>query len=330
MSTRRKTTLLICIFILLTSMLSGCAALMPQRRSFPGFIAVIASKNDTFSSLASKYLNDPSKGWVIADYNNLDVLKPGQQLIIPLTTEVTGGLTPRGYQTVPILAYHNFSDNRSDKMTVKKADFEAQMKLLKDLGYHVISLDEFFDFIDYKINIPRKSCVITIDDGWQGVYDIAYPILKKYRYPATLFVYTDLISGSKKTLSWDQVGEMMKNGIDMQNHTKTHRDLGNKEKEESFETYFRNLKEELEVSEDTIRKRLGKKVRYLAYPYGNTNPLVIALLRKRGYRGAFTVDRGSSPFFVSPYRINRSVIYGDMSLKKFEKNLTVYSRRALR
>ena len=65
---------------------------------------------------------------------------------------------------------------------------------------------------------------------------------------------------------------------------------------------------------------------YLAYPYGGTNHLVVALLRKLGYRAAFTVERGSNPFFVDRFRMYRSMIYGEYDLHDFEENLKAFNR----
>ena len=215
-------------------------------------------------------------------------------------------------------------------MTVTQAVFEAQMNLLKEKGYRVITLDQLFDFFDFKTQIPKKSVVITIDDGWRSAYEIALPILKKYGYPATLFIYTDLITGSEKTLSWDLIQEMSKNVIDVQCHTKTHRSLIKMDKKESFKEYFETVEKELSECAVMIKKRLNKEVKYLAYPYGDTNHLIIELIKKYGYRGALTVKRGGNPFFIHNYRVNRSMIYGDYDLDQFEKNLTVFSEEALK
>ncbi len=302
-----------------------------EARRFSDFVAVIAERGDTLSSLAGKYLNDPSMDWFIAEFNGIDTLHPGQDLIIPLKPYERGGLTLKGYQTVPVLSYHNFSTDRStNKMIVTQAAFEEQMKLLKDKGYRVITLDQLLDFLDFKSQVPKKSVVITIDDGWRSAYDIALPILKKYGYPATLFVYVDLIVGSKKTLSWDLIQEMAKNGIDIQGHTKTHRDLTLMDKKETFKQYFEEIEKELSASAGIIKAKVGKDIKYLAYPDGETNHLVIELVKKYGYRGAFTVKRGGNPFFIHDYRINRSMIYGDLDLNQFEKNLIVFSDEALK
>lgn len=298
-------------------------------RLFPEFAAVIAQPGDTFSSLAAKYLNEPSMDWFIADFNDSESLRPGQELIIPLILREKGGLTLQGYQTVPVITYHKFSKNMADAMTVTAKAFEEQMRFLKQQGYRVITMDEFFAFLDFKSQIPKKSVVITIDDGWRSTYEIAFPILKKYGYPATLFVYTDLISPSDTTLDWDLIRKMAQGGIDMQCHTKTHRKL-ERGGQESFREFFEAVKKELTESAKIIKRRLHKDVKYLAYPYGDTNPLVVAFLMKLGYRGGFTVERDSNPFFIHPYRIKRSMIYGHFDLQDFEKNLTCFSEKALR
>jgi peptidoglycan/xylan/chitin deacetylase (PgdA/CDA1 family) len=301
-----------------------------HKRVFPEFVAVIAQPGDTFSSLAATYLHDASMDWFIADFNGMTTLNPGQEVIIPLQMFDKGGLNPTGYQTVPVIAYHKFSKGKPDLLTVRETAFEEQMRFLKENGYRVISLEAFFDFLEFKRPIPKKSVVITIDDDWYSTYEIAYPILKKYGYPATLFVYTDLILPGGKTLSWDLLREMSSRGMDIQCHTQTHRNLAKRAGQESFREYFEILKKELAESAEMIRKRLKKEVRYLAYPYGDTNPLIIAFLKKLGYRGAFTVERSSNPFFVHPYRINRSMIYGTFRLKDFENNLTYFDDKDVR
>jgi peptidoglycan/xylan/chitin deacetylase (PgdA/CDA1 family) len=201
---------------------------------------------------------------------------------------------------------------------------------LKDKGYHVITLDQLFDFLDFKIQIPKKSVVITIDDGWRSTYDIAFPILKKYGYPATLFVYTTLITGSKVTLNWDLISEMASQGIDVQCHTRTHRKLTTLASKESFKEYFEAIEKELLDAAKTIKLRTKREVRYIAYPFGEINHLGVALLQKQGYRGGFTVVRSSNAFYVNNYRMSRSMIFGEYTLPQFEKNLITFTEEPLK
>ena len=322
--------------------LTGCASLLPKEaisvpaaprpptRALPEFVAVVVQPGDSISSLALKYLGDSSLDWVISDFNGITSVAPGLELVIPLKPYDKGGLTLEGFQTVPVLCYHQFSETEINRMTVTRSTFEKQMKFLKDEGYTVITLDQLLDFIEFKGQLPRKAVVITIDDGWRSTYDIAYPILKQYGYPATLFVYTDLIMGGAKTLDWDLVRQLSANGIDVEGHTKTHSDLTQKAVQESMKDYLERVKRELTESAAVIQNKIGKKVIYLAYPYGETNSLVVAVAKKLGYRGAFTVERGGNPFFVDAYRIQRSMIYGDLTIQDFKKNLKSFTSQSLR
>ncbi|MCJ7602154.1 MAG: polysaccharide deacetylase family protein, partial [Desulfobulbaceae bacterium] len=99
---------------------------------------------------------------------------------------------------------------------------------------------------------------------------------------------------------------------------------------ESFQQYATEIEREITECTETVKNKLHKEVKYLAYPYGETNNLVIAFLEKNGYQGAFTVKRDSNPFFMGRYALKRSMIYGDFSLETFKKNLETYSNEALR
>lgn len=326
---KNETKLIIACFSLFCLLSLTACAFIPQERIYNDFIIVRAKAGDNLSSLASVYLNDPAKDWLIADFNDIETLTPGQELVIPLSPFGRGGLKPGGCQAVPILTYYRFSKNKTAELTVSQAAFGEQMEFLKENGYRVITLDQLLDFLDFKCQISEKSVVITFDDGWRSLYDFAFPILKDYDFPATLFVYTDFIGG-KNALSWEQISILAENGFDIQCKTKTHRNMAKLKKGESFEEYFRALEREISQSKELIEKKLRKECKYMAYPYGSTNNLVVALLRKHGYRAAFTVTRGSNPFFVNNYMINRSVIYGEFDIEQFKKNLSVFNKIELR
>ncbi|MCP4701569.1 MAG: polysaccharide deacetylase family protein [Gammaproteobacteria bacterium] len=295
------------------------------------FQPVTVESGDTLAKLAKKHLGDESLAWRIAEFNGISEASAGRKVIIPRHSFRPNGLKATGYQTVPVLTYHHFSKSRHNKLYVREDDFRAQMQYLKDNGYQVINIDQLFDFFDSGKQIPEKSAVITIDDGWGEAYSIAFPILKEFGYPATLFVQTDIIySRSKKTLSWGQIREMTENGIvDIQCHTKSHRNLTEMKPGQSFKTYFKAVNRELEEAKKAIWEELGKEVKYLAYPYGKTNRLVMDLVEKGGYRGAFTVTRKENPFFVNNYKINRSMIFGTFSIEEFARNLKTFADTAV-
>ena len=333
-ATRIK-TLFVKIFLLFIFLLTACTTVtqkqpaISQSRIYNNFILVKATEKDTLSSLAAEYLNDSTKDWLIAEFNDNKTITSGQKSIIPLKHFYKGGIKSTGYQTVPVLLYQGFSKNKAGRMIVAEADFEAQMKYLKENGYHVIMLEQLLDFIDFKEQIPEKSVVITIDDGWRSFYDIAYPILIKYRFPATLFVYTDFIGG-RKAMSWEQIKEISQKGFDIQCKTRTHRNLTRLKEKESFKEYFESIEKEISYPEKLVKQKLRKDCSCLAYPYGATNSLVIAILKKQGYRAAFIVKQGSNPFFVDNFRIKRSEIYGKYDIERFKKMLSVFQKMELK
>lgn len=97
-------------------------------------------------------------------------------------------------QSVAILGYHSFieSDKRivqniTDNMIMDIEIFEEQLKYLKKHNYKTLTLEEFNCFHQGNCKIPRKSVLITMDDGYQSNYDLAFPLLKKYDMNAVVF-----------------------------------------------------------------------------------------------------------------------------------------------
>ena len=95
-----------------------------------------------------------------------------------------------------IFCYHRLVDKiRYPGTEITPAAFEAEMKELKDRGITVISMQDLLAWKRGEKNIPPRSAVITFDDGWKSQYEVAWPIMKKYGYPFTMFIYTEGVRG---------------------------------------------------------------------------------------------------------------------------------------
>ncbi len=317
-----------CFLLSFFLFLSACAT-TPRVRVYNDFVIVRTTPSDTLSSLAVQYLHDAEKAWEIAEFNGVTSLTPDCEVVIPLVPFRRGGLRPDGYQTVPVLAYHGVSKNNAGERVVAEKAFRSQMRYLRENGYHVIGLDQLMDFLDFSGQIPKRSVVITFDEDLRSVYEIAFPILKEYGFPAVLFVRTDRV-GNTGSLTWKQIAEMAENGFEIGSETTTGRDLTKLKSGDSFRRYFSVMRGEISQSKKIIENRLKRPCRYLAYPGGKANALVIAVLKKTGYRAAFTLKRGRNPVFVNPYLIHRSVIHGGYDMKKFKAKLSVFCRTELR
>lgn len=279
----------------------------------------VVKRGDSLNDLARRFYGDPEKAWMIVEANELVALEPGQILVIPLRPVNPGGLFADGYQVVSVLTYHHFSEKCTNKLCLPLDEFARQMAFLKKEGYRTVNMKELLNFIDYQEPLPRKAVAITIDDGYRSVYDLAYPILKKHGFTATLFIYTDFIDNSPNALTWDQLKEMGRAGFEVEAHTMTHADLTLKRKGESQAKYLQRIEQELKIPRELIREHLGQNSVWLAYPYGRWNNLVISMAREAGYRGGVTVTRGLTPFFANPFKVGRNQVMNPVTEHSFQQ-----------
>ncbi|MGC2353707.1 MAG: polysaccharide deacetylase family protein, partial [Candidatus Udaeobacter sp.] len=157
---------------------------------------------------------------------------PGAATAVPVAAaspKITKPVVDQTAQTI-VFGYHRFVDKvRRPDTEITPADFEAQMKLLKDSGVTVIGMQDFLAWKRGEKNIPPRCAVITFDDGWKSQYEVAWPILKKYGYPLTLFIYTEGVRGGHfgggEAMTWEQLADMRDNGVDIEAHSETHQDL---------------------------------------------------------------------------------------------------------
>ena len=285
------------------------------------FVVYQPAPGDTLASIADRFLGDASRGWVIGDFNDVAEAEPDRPLAVPLVPINPGQIERDRYQTVPILCYHRFG-NAGGKMVVSAAKFEAQLEWLARHRYRVIPLTQLPAFLEGRAALPKRSVVLTIDDGYESVYRIAWPLLRKYGVPATLFLYTDFI-GAGDALSWPQLREMAASGVvDLQAHSKTHRNLIDRATE-SDDRYRQALEAETREPRDTIERRIGNTVNAYAYPFGDANQPLLDALARQHYQLGLTVNPGGNGFQAQPLMLRRTMIYGDLDLAGFRAKLQI-------
>ena len=209
---------------------------------------------------------------------------------------------------VPVILYHRFGPTVADSMTTKTSVFEAQMKWLKDNGYTVIPMRTLVNYLlGQGPPPPPKSVVLCADDGHKSVYTDMLPIVKKYNYPVTLFLYPSCISNPKApyAMTWEQIAELQKTGLfDMQGHTYWHPNFKKDKKKLKPEEYQKELDQQLLKSKNVLEKKLGTKVDLLAWPFGIYDDELEKYAAKAGYVMAFSIDRRldsrSEPIMAEP------------------------------
>jgi peptidoglycan/xylan/chitin deacetylase (PgdA/CDA1 family) len=200
---------------------------------------------------------------------------------------------------VIVYGYHRFVNQvRRPDTEITPQAFEQQMQELKNRGITVIPMQDFMGWKRGEKNIPPRAAVITFDDGWKSQYDVAWPIMKKFGYPFTMFIYTEGVRGGHfgggEAITWEQLAEMRDAGIDIQAHSETHQDLRRPydkvaKKKLSPPEYEQWLQNEVARCKETLEQRLGIKVNCFAVPYGFYNQHIKEVAQRAGYEAVFTV-----------------------------------------
>ena len=284
------------------------------------FAVVVVQPGEDLARLAERWLGDRSRRSVIAEFNHVDEVRAGQTVSIPLRNRNPFGLGTAGVPAITILCYHRFG-SRPGSLTVTPAAFEAQMAYLASHGYTVMALDRLPAILEGREPMPRKAVAITIDDGYRSTYEVAYPVLRKHKFPATVFLYSDFV-GAGDALTWTQMKEMTASGlIDLQPHSKTHANLTVRQSGESEQRYRERIRREVEAPVDAIRSQLGVASVSYAFPYGDVNDVVIGELRNKGVKLGVTVTPGGNAFFAPPYMLRRTMIFGGDDMDTFKGKL---------
>ena len=302
---------------------------LPDAFESDEFIVTFAKRGDTAETLAARYLGDGANAWRIEAYTGARTFAEGQEVVIPKRDWNPGGITPAGYQLVPVLVYHDIGVQAKGRMQIPVAKFEEQMRYLKAEGFSVITLREFIEYTQLRRQLPPKSVVIGFDDGYKSFRQYAYPVLKALGFSATLFVYTDYVGAGRNALSWKELRELAAEGVDIQGHSKSHADL-RRQAGETEGQYAQRMKAELRQPVELFRQHLGSPREVLAYPYGYADDELVRHVKQHGYVAAFTVRRQTNPAFVFPLKINRSQVYAEMTLQDFARNLNVLHEEDLR
>jgi len=174
--------------------------------------------------------------------------------------------------------------------------------------------------------IPADTVAITLDDGLKDNYTNAYPILKKYLVPATMFLIVDKIgeaipnsgdtanAAEASHLTWAQIEEMSENGISFGSHTLTHTSLRN--------IPLDDVRFEVEDSKKAIEGRLDIPVELFAYPFGTLRDVdqnIVDIVAEVGYSCACVAINGTNGHQTDPYRLRRTKIEVNDGMFVFEK-----------
>lgn len=221
---------------------------------------------------------------------------------------------------IAILGYHSFTDSKSSNEFIMPIDhFEEQLKYLKTHHYHTITPDELYLLLTKKKSIPRKTVMITFDDGYQSNYDLAFPLLKKYNMKGTVFIVGKLAEEGKESyMNLETIKKIPKEypNITVASHSYNLHVNG-----------VTNLSKEALITDfNTMKKIISTS--YFAYPYGLHDKNCEEVLKEEKYHLAFTFGPNKEHRRASHeknlYEIPRLNITNNMPLWKFKLRLNFF------
>lgn len=194
--------------------------------------------------------------------------------------------------TATVLAYHAVgecarAEDRHNLFVTLDA-FERQMEFLARRR-HVITLD---DLVEGRVPTGRPSVVITFDDGYHNVLSNAGPVLARHGFPSSIFVPTDWRGKDNgwiepsgcdlRIMTDEQLRAAEDAGITLESHGHAHIDMSAASPEE--------VRDDIKRSLDELEVLIGRRPRFLAYPYGRTDSWTPEVAEAAGLRAAFTID----------------------------------------
>ena len=220
-----------------------------------------------------------------------------------------------------ILSFHKVGEPspegwRSWFYTPEEA-FVGCLSYLRENGWPVIDVSAFLGGLKSPDSLPTRAALLTFDDGYRSIREIALPWLRRFGYPAVLFVPTGYIGRyntfddgtepEEAICDWDDLRELQRSGVSIQSHGASHRPLSQLDLDEQRQELVRS-KAELEAG-------LGSPVNLFAFPYGDggTDPRAMSgALERAGYQAACLYGGGPNPLPIAdPYRLARLAFGSD-------------------
>jgi peptidoglycan/xylan/chitin deacetylase (PgdA/CDA1 family) len=231
---------------------------------------------------------------------------------------------PRAAADLPIVMYHHVGplppnpDIFRRDLTVAPDLFERTLSQLDERGVQTVTMADLFDHFAGGPALPQRSAILTFDDGYDDVYEYAFPALKKHGMVGTFFIITDFVD-RPGYLSWDQIVEMRNAGMEIAAHSSNHPDF----------TQIRpaELNRQLAEPKAILEDHLGQKIRFMAYPSGKYNAAVMAATRAAGYQAAVTVTHGTHHTPALAFELRRVRARGADSVAEIIARMTPPSWR---
>ena len=226
-----------------------------------------------------------------------------------------------------VLCYHAFASNGegASRYVIPARRFARQLKWLRRRGYRVVGLDEFLEARAAHVVPPRKTVVLTVDDGYSDVATVARPILDGLGFTATLFLIASPEASAhqgrhpalaaRRTIPPARAPGLLGESFGYGAHTLTHPRLTDLVPEEAVR--------EISGSKLELEDAVGHPVTAFAYPFGAYDRTVRRIVAESGFRAACTTVGGWNLPGTDDFELRRIEVRGTDSLLRFALTLAL-------
>jgi peptidoglycan/xylan/chitin deacetylase (PgdA/CDA1 family) len=203
-----------------------------------------------------------------------------------------------------VLMYHSICDG-GGFLSLSPKEFESQIKWLRSNNFNFLKTSDLSNVN----NIPKKSVLITFDDGYEDNFLFAFPILEKYKIPAIFFITAGVLDKEMmgmRMMSWEQIKKILVNPLfEVGGHGFNHKRFSGMEKDE--------VVQEILLTKKLIKENLNRQIEDFSYPFGRFNKQTMEALKNNNIFRAFTIEpsrlskKNFNHFFIPRVGINNQI-----------------------
>lgn len=206
------------------------------------------------------------------------------QKLFVFATVLLAAILARQANALVVLQYHHIANDTPSATSTSPERFAEHLAYLKKENFKVINLETAIKAINNQQLPLNKTALITFDDGSSTIYDTALPLLKKYKYPFVVFINTEAVDKNfTHTLTWQQINDLKEHGGAIANHSVSHSHMVRKLPNETEQAWLARMRGEIAQAQKRIKQQTGDDYPAFAYPFGEYNTALRALLKDLGY-----------------------------------------------
>lgn len=187
--------------------------------------------------------------------------------------------------------YHRFDDSRYPSTNISVDIFTRQLEFLRERNLPAVSTQEISERIARGDSLPEHAVMITVDDAYLSFYEAGMPVIREFGVPVSLFVNTDSV-GTPGYMNWEQIREVVAQGVEIGNHTASHAYLVEKAAGEADDQWRQRVYDDVFKAQQAFQRELGFTPNIFAFPYGEYSAEIIAVLKDLGFIAAYAQQSG--------------------------------------